>query len=292
VDRSIAFLEQAATDEAPFALFHCTQLPHMNHRHAWPAKEETLQRYDADRMPLAPTWQDDLSGKPPYLKTVRNRTQALKYGYDKPENIRRHVRDYYAVITDMDAALGRLLHALDRLGLRETTYILFMSDNGWMLGDHGFTSKVLHYEASMRVPLIVCGPAFGPDTDDHLVLNIDLAPTMLDLAGIAVPQRMHGRSLVPLLTGQEPDTWRDSFIYEALGSYGGTRPMLVVRTPQWKYAQTYAKDEDTRLEFEELYDLIRDPDEMANLAGTGEARDVQERLREDIRRHREEILKQ
>ncbi|MBD3265289.1 sulfatase-like hydrolase/transferase, partial [bacterium] len=173
---STRFLRESKQAGQPFALFHCTQIPHMNHAFEWVAKEETKKQYPINKMPLPKTWQDDLAGKPPYLKTGRNRQQALKYGYDKAHNIRAHFRDYYAAITEMDATLGTLLKKLDDLGMWDNTYIIFMGDNGWFMGEHGFTSKVLPYEESIRVPMILAGPGIQHQTDHHLVLNADLAP--------------------------------------------------------------------------------------------------------------------
>jgi arylsulfatase A-like enzyme len=126
------------------------------------------------------------------------------------------------VITDLDAALQPVVAAVDRLKLRGNTYVIFTSDNGWFLGEHGFTSKVLPYEESIRVPLAISGPGVRPQVEDGLVLNLDLAPTVLELAGLPVPERMHGRSLVPLLKDRG-GAWRESVLYQApeseLGSW-------------------------------------------------------------------------
>ncbi len=200
-DQSIRFIRESSAQDKPLVLWMCTQLPHMDHEFAWPAKQEFLGQYAVDEMPLPDTWNDDLSGKPQYLKTSRNRTQALKYGYDDPQQIRRHTRDYYASVQQMDAAVGRVLDELERLGLRDNTWIVFMGDNGWMLGEHGMTSKVLPYEESMRVPMAIAGPAVKPRVCSELVLNIDLTATLYDLAGLPIPASLHGRSLLPLLTG-------------------------------------------------------------------------------------------
>lgn len=158
VQRSIDFLEGASKRDAPFVLFHNTQLPHMDHRLSWPAAASVRKRYRDDAMPLAPSWRGDLTGKPAHLAKVRNRSQAQSYGYADAAAIRKHTGDYYSVITELDAMLGRLLGAVERLGLLENTYVVFMSDNGWLLGDHGMTSKVLAYAPSVRVPLFVLGP--------------------------------------------------------------------------------------------------------------------------------------
>ncbi len=262
--QSCDFLDQAVAKKRPFFLFHCTQIPHMNHEFDWNARPETLAMYDQDEMPVPETWQDDLEGKPPYLKESRSRTQALKYGYDKKEAIQRHCKRYYASITEMDASLGTLLEKVDQLGLRENTYIILIGDNGWFMGEHGFTSKVLPYEKSIRVPLIFCGPGIEKGVDSRLILNADLAPTILQLAGVSIPDNMHGSNLSPLFRKQNQTEWRTSFLYEALKSQLGSWPLTAVRTGRWKYVQTYDIDDPSKLAYEELYDLEKDPQEMVN----------------------------
>jgi arylsulfatase A-like enzyme len=143
VQQAIEFIKDASS--SPFILWLCTQVPHMDHTFDWPARQETLATYDASRMPVPQTWRDDLKGKPAYLKADRSRKQALHYGYDKVENIRRHFQKYYAVVTEMDAALGHVIRTIDEMGLRNNTYFILMGDNGWFIGEHGFTSKVLPY---------------------------------------------------------------------------------------------------------------------------------------------------
>lgn len=263
VDESLRFLDQAAQADKPFALWLCTQVPHMDHKHTWPAKQEYMDQYDVEAMPLAETWDDDLSGKPAYLETSRSRTQALKYGYDDPQNIRKHTRDYYASVQQMDAAVGKFLDELDRRGLRENTWIILMGDNGWMLGEHGFTSKVLAYEESMRVPMAVVGPDLKPQVRDELVLNIDLTAMIYQLAGLEVPSSLHGRSVLPIVQGETPSDWRTSFLYEAPTPQLGSKPLWAVRDARWKYIETELGNGQV---FRELYDLNSDAIETKNLA--------------------------
>jgi arylsulfatase A-like enzyme len=288
VDRSVAFLEDAAKRPQPFLLFHSTQLPHMDHQHAWPSPAEFRARYDPAKLPLPSTVAGDLTGKPPYLENVRNRTQADHYGYKDSAKVRGHIRDYYAVVTQMDAMLGRLLAAIDRLNLRANTWIVFTSDNGWLLGEHRMTSKVLAYDDSVRVPLMVAAPGARARVDDRLALNIDLAPTLLELAGVWVPATMHGASLRPLLSVKnEYVKWRESFVYECLDGYGGTKPILGAIAADWSLIQTW----DTRAEvgsarpFSELYDRRADPAEARNRAGEAAHAEIFQRLEREIRQH-------
>lgn len=287
-DESIRFMRQAQAQGKPFMLWMNTQVPHMDHRHTWPAKPEYLAKYDVDEMPLPETWDDDLSGKPAYLKTARNRTQALKYGYDQPENIRRHARDYYAGVQQMDRAVGRVLDELHDLQLRDNTWIIFMGDNGWLLGEHGMTSKVLPYEASMRVPMAIAGPGSAARVSDNLVLNIDLTATLYDLAGLSIPDTLHGRSLLPIISGQSPADWRTSFLYEAPTPQLGSQPLWAVRDARWKYIETRIGDRPDEV-FAELYDLHADAIEKTNLAKAPQHRRTVQEFAERLIQHKKTI---
>ena len=283
-DEAVRFIKSAVGKDAPFVLWMCTQVPHMNHKFDWNARKETLALYDRARMPVPKTWQDDLSGKPPYLKTARSRTRALEYGYAKKEAIQRHLQRYYAAVTEVDASIGKVLRAVSELKLNENTWFLFMGDNGWFMGEHGFTSKVLAYEESIRVPMIVAGPGVRPRVDRHLVLNIDLAATIVDIAGVAVPENMHGKSLLPLISGRNV-MWRDSLLYEAPTPTLGSWPILAVRTAKWKYIRTYVSNDRSRIAFEELYDLEEDGDERRNVASEKKYAAVVRRLSAKLKEH-------
>ena len=287
VDRSIAFLEDASRRPEPFLLMHAPQLPHMDGQQAWPAPEKFRARYDPAALRLPATVMGDLYGKPKYLAEVRNRTQADSYGYQDVEKVRAHIRDYYAVITQMDEMLGRLLDAMDRLKLRENTWIIFLSDNGWLLGEHRMTSKVLAYADSVRVPLLISGPGVKPGVEARLALNLDIAPTVLELAGAPARAGLHGASLLPLVR-EGPGAWRETFVYECLDGYGGTRPMLAAMTPRWSLIRTWQKRSEVGTEakpFEELYDREGDPAEAVNVAGSAETAGVRERLGALIEAH-------
>ena len=291
IDRSIAFLEEARGRKESFVLFHAMQLPHMDNHHAWPSPEEFRARYDPAKLPVPSTVTGDLSGKPPYLESVRNRTRADEEGYRDPAAVQKHTRDYYAVVTQLDAMIGRLLAALDRLGLRDHTWIIFTSDNGWLLGEHRMTSKVLAYSESIRVPLLIAGPSIAPRTETGLALNLDLAPTMLELAGQPVSAAMHGRSLVPLLRDSLA-AWRDVFIYECLDGYGGTKPMLGAITKDWSLIQTWedrAEIPTGAHPFTELYHRTSDPAESRNVAASPAHANVRVRLEREIRQHLDKI---
>ncbi len=290
VDRSIDFLKEVAKGDKPFFLFHNTQLPHMNGRLIWQAKESTLAKYKTEDMPVAETRNDDLSNKPEYLKKVRNLRQAKKYGYPDAKAIQKHTKEYYSVITEMDDALGRLFKTIEELGLKENTYIFFMSDNGWMLGEHGFTSKVLPYKPATEVPFFVLGPGLKKKQMNEIVLNIDMAPTILELAGAKVPENMHGKSFAPFLQGKSQD-WRDAFIYEGLGNYGGAKPNLTVISKKLRYIETYDSPKLDSLIYREVYNQKKDANEVNNQIDKKKYRKQIKKFQKMIEAHKEQITK-
>lgn len=288
-DRSVDFIREQVAQEQPFFLFHCTQTPHMDHQLSWPAKAETKAQYQAKNMPVPANRLDDLSNKPKYLKTVRNRTQARNYGYPDSTAIQEHTLDYYAVITEMDGFIERVLRELDAQGIDDNTYVFFLSDNGWMLGDHGFTSKVLPYRPSSKVPFLIKGPGIAVDTSAALVSNLDVLPTILDLVDLDIPAAVHGKSLLPLLTGETEHT-RPAIVYEGLGLYGGAQPNLTVISEAFRYIVTYEDASLKKVVFRELYDQYADPWEMNNLADRPEFVSVWQELEQYLNAHQQNIL--
>lgn len=175
------------------------------------------------------------------------------------------VRSYFDLLSAMDDAFGRLLEAIDALGLRERTVVIFAGDNGYLLGEHGMRTKRAAYEASIRIPLLVRWPAQhgvarGLSVDAP-VLNVDLAPTLLELAGIPTPGPLHGRSLGELIE-ERGHPWRLAFLYEFF-----QEPSFQIPT------QLALRAADTKLivypghpDWTELFDLSSDPGEQHNLA--------------------------
>jgi arylsulfatase A-like enzyme len=289
-NESARYLRERKRDQ-PFFLWHCTQLPHMDGQLRWPVTQKSLALYDPLKMSLPRTWNElaAANSKPPSLNTARNRTQALQYGYDKPERIRQHTSEYFAAISDLDDALAPLWKALDAEKLWENTYVIFLGDNGWLLGEHGLTSKVLAYAPSSQIPLMVAGPGLRAGRSAHLALNIDIAPTVLSLAGVAIPSGTQGQAL-PLARNKAVP--REAFVYEGLEGYGGTKPFLATISARWKLIYTW--DESAQVSnvppvFVELYDRQRDPDEAHNLAAETKLRKIRQQLAQAIDQHLAEL---
>jgi arylsulfatase A-like enzyme len=189
---------------------------------------------------------------------------------------------YFRCIAAADDNLGRLLKTLDDLGLADHTVVVFASDNGYYKGEHSLGDKRSAYEESLRIPLILRYPKLAPKgkVNDDMVLNIDLAPTFLELAGIAVPAEMQGRSWRPLLTGKRDD-WRKSFLAEYFmeNAFPNTPTLVALRTTDAKLV-TYPG----HAEWTELFDLVRDPYETKNLAADPAHKDLLTRMQAEFDR--------
>lgn len=223
---------------------------------------------------------------PPFVQKSEGRERWTRR-FATAEMAQRTLRDYYRLVTGIDREVGRILEVLAQKGFAENTVVVFTSDNGFFLGDRGLADKWLMYEESIRLPLIVFDPrqtaARRGTTCDAITLNIDLAPTLLTLAGVPVPASMQGRDVGPLLAGQRPATWRTDFFYEHHFDPARIPPSEGVRTERWAYLRWIAPHPVT----EELYDLTVDPLEARNLAADPRQANDLARLRarwEELRR--------
>lgn len=208
--------------------------------------------------------------------------------------------NYFRCIAGVDENVGKILDALDRLKLAENTVVVYASDNGFYLGEHTLADKRSGYDESMRIPLLVRDPRSGLKgvTRDDLVLNVDLAPTLLDLAGVAVPKEMHGKSWRPLLAKDPPKgPFRASFFYEYFRENGpkkdvpnqnpggyNTPTTTGVRTATHKLLKYRDRPEWT-----ELFDLAADPYETKNLAADPRHDELRQKLEKEHDRLAKEL---
>jgi arylsulfatase A-like enzyme len=190
--------------------------------------------------------------------------------------------NYFRCISAADDNLGKLLKTLDDLGLADNTVVVFASDNGFYNGEHNLGDKRSAYDESLRIPMLVRCPRLFPKgkVRDEMVLNIDLAPTFLELAGVAAPREMQGKSWVPLLTGKQTE-WRQSFLAEYFYERGfvGTPTLVALRTTEAKLVKYPGHDDWT-----ELFDLAKDPYEIKNLAGDSVHKDMLARMNAEFER--------
>ena len=195
------------------------------------------------------------------------------------DNNEKMIRSYFGTLKGVDENVGRILNLLDSLKIDKNTVVIFSTDNGYSLGEHGLGAKRAAYEESIRIPLLVRYPARFPKgkTIDKLVLNLDQAPSILDLAGVSAPKSYQGKSWVSLVENKEKD-WRTSFLYEYFYEDGFDTPTIkAVRTETSKLIVYPGENE-----WSELYDLTKDPTESNNIVNKKESGKLKEQLQEEL----------
>jgi arylsulfatase A-like enzyme len=283
-DLAIRFLDDHARDHgnAPFCLTVGFNAPHAQdadpRQYFW--QEEVDSLYHNVRVPPAPLSQPDFYNQlPEYLRDGTMNRHRWRWRFDFESKRQEMTRGYWRMISGVDLVIGRLQRRLEELGLAESTVILLIGDNGYFLGERGYAGKWLPYEPSIRVPLILFDPtrrfAHSGLTPEAFALNIDIPPTLLDLAGVAVPAEMQGRSLLPVARGESPADWRKDFWIEHLMMEPSIRKHEGVRTQRYKYTRYF----EASPVLEELFDLEADPLETVNLVNSPPHRETLQQLR-------------
>lgn len=261
--RAIDFLDTCRPGE-PFCLIVLYKSPHDVQQ---PDPRDAALFKDDKMVPPKTATEEHFKRLPEFMRVSMNRTRAVR-DFPTPEKYQEYVKNYLRCIVSVDRSIGEVTKVLADRKLADDTLTVFASDNGYFLGERGLIHKWLMYEESIRVPLIVHYPRLAKTGRalEQMALNIDVAPTFLEYAGVPIPKGTDGRSLRPLLEGNAVD-WRTHWFYEhhfhARGSKEGAIPRTEgVRTADWKYI-TYIDEKEP---FEELYDLKSDPREETNLA--------------------------
>lgn len=315
-DIALEFLEKKRDRQKPFLLMFQHKAPHRN----WQPGPQHLALYDDITIPEPDNLFDDYRGRgtaartqdmsiaktmtPFDLKLVppRNLTPAQLKVWNAayvPKNAafrkaalkgkdlvrwkyQRYIKDYLRCIASVDDNIGRILAYLDSSGLAKNTIVIYSSDQGFYLGDHGWFDKRFMYEESYRMPLLVRWPGhIKPGSiSTSLVSNLDFAETFLDLAGARIPADMQGHSLVPLFEGKRPSNWRSALYYHYYEYPGphSVRRHYGVRSDRHKLIYFYNLNEW------ELYDLQNDPREMKNVYGEKGYSGVSTRLKGELAR--------
>lgn len=276
------FLAKRAPDAPPFLLWVATHQPHL----PLLPDPEWIARYADTAISLDPNFRESPLPGSIYNQGLPGEQYYRDSDYTKnyknvpggpprsTETMQTFIQAYYAIITRLDTQVGRLVETLRARGLDKNTVILFLSDNGYLLGNHGLGNKITMLEESVRVPMFVWGPrvASPGSRNDSLVSSVDVLPTLLDLAGVPLPGHLSGKSLVPLLEGTRANV-REAVPSECVG-VGGTvgQGHRMVRTVQWKYVLT-----DTNEEY--LFDELADPFERKNVAAHAENQQVLSEMR-------------
>jgi arylsulfatase A-like enzyme len=321
-DVALDYLENMRDKSQPFMVMLHHKAPHR----AWHPAERHLTIFDETEFPEPDTLFDDYAtrsaaareqemtlrdhmrleydlkmGPPP--KRLNNEQKAAweaAYGpkiaafkRDNPEGddlvrwkYQRYMQDYLGCIAAVDEGVGRVLDYLEQAGLAENTLVVYTSDQGFYLGEHGWYDKRFMYEESLRMPLLVRWPGVvtaGTGNTD-LVNNLDFAPTFLDMAGVDIPEGMQGESLLPLLQGKTPTDWRESVYYHyyEYPAVHMTKRHNGVRTKRFKLMHYYHD-----IDAWELYDLEKDPRELNNVYSDPAYVDIGEELKAEMKRLQE-----
>ena len=244
------YVSQVITDEAirwlgrrdvrkPFCLLVHHKAPHAN----WEPGPRYAELFKETRIPTPDTFRDDFATRGQAIRSHRlfvgpklwelhyqrrfgSIPAAVSEEDAKAWVYQRFIKDYLRCVASVDESVGRLLDYLDTVGLARDTVVIYTSDQGFFLGDHGLYDKRFMYEESIRMPLVARWPGkIGADTRiDRIILNVDFAPTLLSLAGLSPPEVMQGRSFLPLLLGEQPTDWRRAMYYRFYEKAYGVGP--------------------------------------------------------------------
>jgi arylsulfatase A-like enzyme len=317
-DKAIDWLNSQRDESKPFFLAYSHKTPHRE----WVPGPEEYDLYKDVDLPVPTNFYDDYSTRSSALKEQEmeiathmneqdlkltapgylNEEQLAQFreAYDQENKVfkeanlagnelaewkyQRYVKDYLRSVTSMDKEIGRMLEYLEESGLAENTIVVYSSDQGFYLGDHGWFDKRWMYEESLRMPLIVRWPNVTPaaSRNEEIIQNTDYAATFLDLANIEIPGDIQGKSIVPLLKNESPQNWRDVayYHYYAWPDWHMVQPHYGIRGDRYKLIHFYTTDEW------ELFDLENDPDEMQNEYLNPEYADIVKAMEERLKSER------
>jgi len=265
--QSLEFLD-GCTAGKPFLLQLYTKAAHCQDGDPWPFQPDP--KYNAlfsdVTIPKPVTATDkDFQALPEFLRKSEARKRwFVRFAND--QMYQKSVKDYYRLVAGIDDTVGAIVAKLREKNLAKNTVIIFTSDNGFYLGEHGLAGKWFMHEESIRLPLVIYDPRLPSRLRgrkvSELVLNIDIAPTIFSLADVPISKTVQGKNMVPLIQGK-PVTWRDDFLYEHRFKHPRIPKTEGVRTERW----TYTRYTSTEPVYEELFDLKTDPRQQHNLAG-------------------------
>ena len=287
----------------PFALLYHHKAPHAQ----WVPDDKHVAMFEGQEIPEPATFDDDYQRRSIHVQQARNRIWPnlrdrfaawSAWGKSVPEGLspeeekkavyQRYVKDYMRVVASVDDNVGRVLDYLEEEGLAEDTVVIYTTDNGMFVGDHGWFDKRFMHEEALRVPLMIRYPRLiEPGRVTSLfALNVDYAPTILDLAGVEIPADMQGRSLKPVLAGEQPADWRTSFYYhyyEFPGAHNVAKH-CAVRSERYKLIRYYEEPQGW-----ELIDLETDPHEYQNVYDDPAYADAVNQMKAELARLQAEL---
>ncbi|MCE2399390.1 sulfatase [Candidatus Poribacteria bacterium] len=313
-DFSLEWLQNRDKDQ-PFFLMCHHKAPHR----PWDSDEKHAHMFEDGDVPMPDNFFDDYANRSNAAKEAKMRVFGHMNDRDlkieklgpPPEGLsdeelanwqyQRYIKEYLRCVASIDDNVGRLLDYLDADGVADDTMVIYTSDQGFFLGDHGWYDKRFMYEESLRMPFIVRYPrAVGAGSSTHaMALNIDFAETWLDYAGLQIPDDMQGSSLRPIFEGETPDDWRESMYYRYWMhlSHHHVPAHYGIRTHRYKLIYYYGEalgtsgsvNQSTEPEWE-LFDLEKDPNEMCSVYDDPAYADVVKELTAELYRLKEEAM--
>jgi arylsulfatase A-like enzyme len=280
----------------------------------WEPDDKHAELYEDVDIPEPETFWDDYSNRASAAGAAKMRVdqdlserdlkgptpEGLTPEEEKKWKYQRYIKDYLRCVASVDDNVGRMLDYLDEQGLTENTIVVYTSDQGFFLGDHGWYDKRFMYEESLRMPFVIRYPKAieAGSVNDDMILNVDFAPTFLDFADVDAPEIFQGTSFRPLVEGTRPEGWQSSMYYRywmhlahhnVYAHYG-------VRTLKHKLIYYYADAlgqpgavDDTKEPEWELFDLEKDPREMNSVYGDPEYAEVVSELKSELHRLQERV---
>lgn len=279
----------------------CIYLSHKAVHEPFTPTDRDKNLYINDSVPEPTSWIDNMENKPAWQKTKMNADQRRRLREKDlamilPQKTRKpgpwpsktglgKQKDYLRCLTAVDNGMGEIYELLKRKGILNNTIIVFAGDNGYFHGEHGLGDKRLAYNESMRIPLIMRYPKLANAnlTIPEIILNADIAPTFLEMAGVSIPAQMQGKSLVPLLNGKN-ENWRKSFLFTYWTDLIYSIPRITaIRTEKYLYSTTPDIND-----IDELYDVVNDPAELHNLTKKPEFSKIENQLKKELEQLKKE----
>ena len=274
-DAAIDLLNENAGKDKPFFMYLAYLAPHDPRT----MPDSFREMYDPEKITLPPNFQQIIDTNYPLM--VHRDEHLAAYPREEGE-IKRHIAEYFAMITHLDYEIGRLLDTLHQSGEEDNTIIVFTGDNGLAVGQHGWLGKEDIYEHGVRVPLIMAGPGIAENArNDAYVYLYDIFPTLCEKIGLEIPSSVDGKSFAKLLDGNHGDTFRDE-LYLIFDNF-----VRGVKDENYKLIE-YRNGDSEEDKWTFLYDIKNDPWETRNLAGCEEYKDKINEMREKILKHRDE----
>ncbi|MFY0628365.1 MAG: sulfatase [Reichenbachiella sp.] len=322
-DFALNWLTENKESQDPFMLMLQYKAPHRN----WYPEEKYIDLFDGIEMPYPSTFNDDyksreltagdtdmtmdfLNRKDMKMTPPKGLTKKEIQKWGNKGNMRgngegwlpsdtmtveearkwkyhRYIKDYLACVKSVDDQIGRVLAYLDDNGLTENTMVIYTSDQGFYLGDHGFFDKRFMYEPSLRMPFVLRYPATvkQPIVNNDMITNIDFAPTILDIAGISIPKEVQGKSFASNIAGKTSSEWQKSMYYHyyEFPFWHHVQPHYGIRTDRYKLIHFYYS-----VDIWEFYDLMNDPDELNNAINDPQYAELIETMKTDLKKRQKE----